>query len=269
MSAPDRFSEQAKYYARFRPVYPSALYEYILDRCPGREVAWDAATGSGQAARVLAESYRRVIATDISADQIKNAPPLENIEYRVGGAEESGLEDESADLITVAQALHWFSKERFFREARRVLRPGGALAVWGYHRHIIEEEAGRMLNHIHFDLLGPYWAPEVQSLLGKYEDVQFPFAETESASFGFTTRISLEELKGYILSWSATRKFLRERSQAELDGAFRELEAAWGDSPGAESDLQAVKEIPGAAKEISGAAKEMKWSIFLRLGRKE
>ena len=132
MSSPkfeDNFSKQADVYARYRPPYPAALYEWIASIAPGHAVAWDCGTGNGQAAIGLTRHFRSIIATDPSTAQIANAPAHPQIEYRVARAEESGLADQSVDAITVALALHWFDLDQFYAEARRVLKPGGKLAV--------------------------------------------------------------------------------------------------------------------------------------------
>jgi ubiquinone/menaquinone biosynthesis C-methylase UbiE len=109
----------------FRPRYPREMFEYLGTVAPSLERVWDCGSGSGQAAVQLAEVFNRVIATDTSEKQIRNAQPHERVEYRVAPAEQSGLESSSVDLIMVAQALHWFDLDRFYAEARRVLRPDG------------------------------------------------------------------------------------------------------------------------------------------------
>ncbi|PZR76620.1 MAG: SAM-dependent methyltransferase, partial [Chthoniobacterales bacterium] len=132
MSFKDHFSGHAAEYAQFRPEYPTELFKYLTSIAPGRAQAWDCATGNGQAAIALASHFSRVIATDASAQQIANARQHDRVEYRVATAEASGLDDNSIDLITVAQALHWFDLPRFFSEATRVLKSRGAIAVWAY-----------------------------------------------------------------------------------------------------------------------------------------
>src|SRR5438874_11214721 len=103
----DHFSQQAADYAKFRPRYPKELFRYLAQVAPGIELAWDCATGNGQAAVELAELFQRVIATDASEKQITNAEPHARVEYRVAPAENSGIESNTIDLVTVAQALHW------------------------------------------------------------------------------------------------------------------------------------------------------------------
>ncbi len=156
----DHFSAASADYARYRPDYPDRLFAYLADRAPGRRRAWDCATGNGQAARGLARHFAEVIATDASAQQIASAPPHRRVSYRVAPAEDSGLPDESVELITVAQALHWFDRPRFWPEARRVLVPRGVIAVWCYDLLSIDAEVDAVVGRLYRDVVGPYWPPE-------------------------------------------------------------------------------------------------------------
>ncbi len=134
----DFFSEQARVYARFRPQYPGELFAYLASAAPGRELAWDCGTGNGQAAQDLARHFRRVIATDASADQIAQAAQHERIEYQVARAEDVSLDDHSVDLITAAMAVHWFDLDSFYAVVRRAAKRDGVLAVWMYHLPVID-----------------------------------------------------------------------------------------------------------------------------------
>jgi len=141
----DHFSRHADAYAGHRPDYPAALFDYLATGAGAREVAWDVATGNGQAALALARHFAQVWATDASAEQIRAATPHQRVAYGVAPAETSGLESASVDLITVAQALHWLDLPRFYAEVLRVLRPGGVIAVWCYHLMSVSPEVDRVL----------------------------------------------------------------------------------------------------------------------------
>src|SRR5262245_62484360 len=142
----DHFSKQAAGYAQFRPRYPQDLFEYLGSIAPSRQLAWDCATGNGQAAVGLASVFDRVIATDASERQISNAQSLEIVEYRVAPAENSAIESETVDLIMVAQALHWFDLDSFYAEARRVLKPDGILAASAYNLLHIGQAIDEIVN---------------------------------------------------------------------------------------------------------------------------
>ena len=155
MSFEDLFSKQAEEYAQYRPRYPDALFEYLASVAPGHALAWDCATGNGQAALSLAPYFERVVGTDASESQIANAQPHEKITYRVARAEQTDFEDHSVDLITVAQAIHWFDLDAFYAEAKRVLRPGGVLAAWTYYESEIEPAIDRVARKYESEVVGP------------------------------------------------------------------------------------------------------------------
>ena len=136
----DHFSSQATDYARFRPNYPAELFAWLAGIAPSRDTAWDCGTGSGQAAIGLAAHFARVFATDPSRKQLEHAEPHPRIDYRLAPAEVRLLDTASIDLVTVAQAIHWFDLDKFYAEAKRVLKPGGIIAAWTY--TLLDVEAG-------------------------------------------------------------------------------------------------------------------------------
>ena len=119
-----------------------------------RAVAWACATGNGQAATHLAEYFGRVVATDESAEMIAQAPRDLGIVYRVAEAEDSGLDDRSVDLVTVASAIHWFDLERFYTEVRRIVKPGGTVAIWTYYTPVFGSPHFPRSPEITFHMLG-------------------------------------------------------------------------------------------------------------------
>jgi len=175
----DHFSSASDRYAAFRPDYPAALYAWLAGLSTARDTAWDCATGSGQAALGLAPHFRRVVASDASAEQIRHAGPHPGIEYRVAPAEASGLADRSVDLVTVAQAAHWFDLPRFYAEVARVLKPGGVLALWGYGRMVLPGDMDAPFRRFYGETVGPYWPPERALIDDAYRSLDFPFAEIQ------------------------------------------------------------------------------------------
>src|SRR5215831_11189530 len=194
----DHFSTFANRYADFRPHYPAALFDYLTTLMPRNSLVWDCAAGSGQATLDLAARFGRVIATDASQEQIASAPRRDNVEYRVALAEQSGLPDQCIDLITVAQALHWFDLGAFFHEARRVLKPGGLLAVWVYAKSQMESDAAnRVVQDFYSNVVGPYWPPERVLTETGYRTSAFPFCEITPPSFRMEAHWTLSQLLGY------------------------------------------------------------------------
>lgn len=206
----DLFSQHAAHYAAFRPMYPAALFDYMLNHVQHRQRAWDCATGNGQAARSLAPYFDAVVATDISEKQLAEAPAMPGITYRIAAAEHSGLENESVDLITVAQALHWFDRPAFYQEVRRVLRPSGVLAVWGYGLLTINPAADAIIHTFYRDVVGAYWDAARRWVDDHYTSLEFPFAEISTPPFTLTVSWTTAQLQGYLESWSATQAFIRQ-----------------------------------------------------------
>lgn len=226
----DHFSTLAQRYASFRPHYPAALFDYLTTLAPRTVTVWDCAAGSGQATLDLAARFDKVIASDASADQLAAAPRLANVEYRVALAEQSGLPDESVDLLTVAQALHWFNHERFFTEVRRVLRPNGILAAWVYATNRLEgAEIDAIVQDYYSNVVGPYWPPERPLTENGYRTIPFPYPELTPPSFRMEARWTLEQLLGYFSSWSATNRFIKAKAFNPLEPLRTALAKHWGD----------------------------------------
>ena len=230
------FSRQAATYATARPRYPDALYQAIVAVTPGRSVAWDCATGNGQAAVDLARYFDRVIATDASAEQIAHASPMPNVEYRVASAEESGLPRAHTDLITVAQALHWFDHERFYEEVRRVSVPGGVFAAWTYGACHAGDDVEALIRDFEDGLLGPYWDPRRRWVDEGYRTIPFPFAEVPMPAFELRAQWSLSQLGGYLSSWSAVAKYRQAHGKDPVVPLLDRIVKHWG-APGATRDI--------------------------------
>ena len=228
MTFKDHFSAQAADYAKFRPRCPSELFEYLGHVVPSRTLAWDCATGNGQAAIELAEVFDHVIATDASEKQITNAQPHVRVEYRIARAENSGLQSGRVDLIMVAQALHWFDLPRFYEEVRRVLKNSGVLAASAYKFFHITPEIDRLANHrYHDEVVGSFW-PRERALIENFEELPFPFPEIKTLSFEMIAQWNLEHLVGYLRSWSATQRFIAATQRDSLNEIAHELSDAWG-----------------------------------------
>ncbi len=228
MGFKDHFSGHADDYSRYRPGYPAALYEYLIEHCAATDVAWDCATGNGQVARDLTHWFKQVIATDASAQQISNAPAQDGVEFRVATAEEPGIAENSLDLVTVGQALHWFDIPRFMRVAEQLLKSGGVFAAWTYHQNRITPEIDAVTFYLYEDMLGPYWPPERVFVESAYADIEMPFTKLPFPAAIMQEEWTLAEFLGYLNTWSAGKRFATDHGfnpVAELELRF---EQAWG-----------------------------------------
>ncbi len=224
----DHFSDASRGYAAARPSYPGALFDYLRELAPRAEVVWDCATGSGQAAVGLAARFARVIATDASAAQLEHAERRENISYRAATAEESGLGDSSVGLVTVAQALHWFSFGVFFDEAERVLEPGGVIAAWCYGLHAVGAEIDAVIGRYYQETVGAWWPAERRHIESAYATIPCSFDAIETPAFEMRREWTLDEVIAYVRTWSATKRCARETGGDPAGALREELAAVWG-----------------------------------------
>lgn len=242
----DHFSGHAEDYGAFRPTYPPSLFAYLASLAPAHDLAWDCATGNGQAALALAPSFGRVVATDASSRQVAQARAPDRIAYLVAHAERTPLPDASVDLVTVAQALHWFDVIPFYAEVRRVTRPGGVLAAWCYELHQINTEVDPVIRRLYADILGGDWPSERRLVEDGYRTIPFPFDEIIPPRFAMAARWDLERLLGYLGTWSAVVRHRGRTGGDPLDLIRGDLEAAWGDA---------------------GLEREVVWPLNMRVGR--
>ena len=228
MANADLFATVAREYANFRPGYPAGLFEWLARESPARHAVWDCGCGSGQASVALAEFFAEVFATDVSPEQIAAARRHPQVHYSVAPAERSGLADASVDLVTVAQALHWFDVEQFYEEARRVARPGALLAVWTYPRpEFIDAALDQVFHHFYSSVVGPYWPPERKHVEARYETLAFPAGEIAHPPFALDLSWSFEQVLGYVSSWSATARYRKALGTDPVPLLAESLGAAW------------------------------------------
>lgn len=252
MSNAALFSTVAREYANFRPGYPPELFAWLARVVPRREAVWDCGCGSGQASTALAEHFAVVHATDIAPEQVAAAKPHPRVRYSVAPAELSGLPDAAVDLVTVAQALHWFDVQAFYAEARRVARPGALLAVWNYPRpRFADAELDRRFLEFYGGVVGPYWPAERRHVEANYATLPLfseegAFEELPHPEFGLTLRWNLEQVLGYVSSWSATARYRQARGDDPVPLLRASLQGAW----------------PG-----EGSMAEIRMPIGLRAGR--
>jgi len=240
----DHFSKQSAEYSVHRPAYPRELFDRIVSHVKERNIAWDCGTGNGQAAVVLADYFGLVIASDASANQIRNARTKDNVIYKVFPAERADIPSRSVDLITVAQALHWFDFGRFFAEAGRVGKPECVVAAWTYRLPKIDDDIDSIVLSFYRDIVGEYWPGERRYVDERYETLPFPFERTQSAEFFNQGRWDLKGLLGYLRTWSSVQKYREKMNADPVELIEADLRRAWG----------------------RAKSKMLVWSIYLKIG---
>lgn len=223
----DNFSTQAKGYAQFRPSYPKEMTDYIASLPKMHARALDVATGNGQVAAALATHFEAVYATDISDKQLENAARAHNILYSNQPAERMDFDDSSFDLITVAQAIHWFDFDTFYKEVYRLLKPDGVFAVMGYGLFVTNPEADAILLDFYKNITGPYWDAERRYLDENYTTIPFPFNEIEAPRFSNTFTWTFEQLTGYLNTWSAVQHYIKANGTNPVDLISDSLKEVW------------------------------------------
>lgn len=251
MAFHDHFSKQAPDYSQFRPQYPASLFDYLSSLTPQHELAWDCATGNGQAALSLATLYNRIEATDASEQQISNATPHDKVHYQVCEATCTPFADNQFDLITVAQALHWFELEKFYSEVTRVSKPAGVFAAWCYGLFKVNDQIDVLIQQFHDQTLGPYWPAGRKHIADGYASLAFPFQRitgdpNKPAEFEMSASWNLSELLGYLGTWSALHYYIEQHSENPLQQLAPVLEKHWGK--------------PAKHREI-------RWPLYLHVGR--
>jgi|SRR6185437_843928 len=226
----DNFSKNALSYSRFRPGYPQQLFDFLIHHLADKKTAWDCGTGNGQVAIKLAEYFDKVYATDISGGQLSNAVKKENIFYSIARAEKTSFGDNQFDLITVAQAIHWFEFEKFYKEVNRTLSKDGILAVFGYNLFKINKEIDFIIDDFYKNIIGPYWDKERKYIDESYATIPFPFEEIKTPDLFMEYEWEFEHVAGYLNTWSSVQHFITKNNTNPVDQVINPLRKAWGDA---------------------------------------
>jgi SAM-dependent methyltransferase len=242
----DLFSRDPATYAKFRPRYPPELFAWLAALPAERRLAWDCATGNGQAAIGLAPHFQHVVGTDASPAQLGWAPRRDRISYMACLGEAAALRSGGVDLVTVAQAFHWLDHARFLAEVDRVIAPGGAVAIVGYARLHADPDLDAAVHRFQDETVGPYWTPERRLVEEGYRGIAIPIREERAPEFAIEAQLTLEHLLGYIGTWSAVGRYREQTGEDPIPELGRELGARWGE--------------PDRPRSV-------RWPLFVRAGR--
>lgn len=204
----DLFSAQSELYQQARPTYPQSLIDSLIRQLKGFDCAWDCGAGSGQLTRLIAPYFQQVIATDLSQNQLDQAPALSNVRYVQQAAEQCSFPDQYFDLITVAQAIHWFDFEKFYAEVKRTLKADGVIAVIGYGLLTLEDAfLNDRLQQLYHQTLNGYWDAERHYIDEHYQTILFPFEEIAMPQFQIELGWNGQQLWDYLNTWSAVKHY--------------------------------------------------------------
>jgi SAM-dependent methyltransferase len=212
----DLFSTQSSEYAKFRPAYPPALASDIASLCTTHQLAWDAGTGNGQFAVMLSKYFERVVGTDISEKQLANATRKANIEYEINDSTATHFFDHSVDLVTVAQAVHWFDFEKFYAEVKRVLKKDGIIALVGYGLLRSDPKVNEVIADFYNNTLKGFWDAERRHVDEEYKNIPFPFQEIQLREHVMPYTWNIDQLMGYLSTWSALQHCMKTTNSDPL-----------------------------------------------------
>lgn len=246
----DLFSDVSVLYQQARPIYPHSIIQEILKHVPNRQFVWDCGAGSGQFTQLLVPYFEQIVATDLSSQQLQRAAYFENVSYQVQQAEKTSFSDQSFDLITVAQAIHWFDYEKFYTEVKRTLKKDGVLAVLGYGLIKVQDvELNRLIQQLYFETLKGNWDTERAHIDHAYQTLPFPFDEIAAPNLEMTFSWSAEQLLGYLNTWTGLMH-------------YRNSHNANNNSESADPLLAIVNYLDQTEKLIS-----IQFPVFMRIGK--
>ncbi|WP_436898427.1 class I SAM-dependent methyltransferase [Acinetobacter gyllenbergii] len=215
----DLFSEHSELYQQARPTYPQSLVNSLIEQLNGFACAWDCGAGSGQLTQLIAPYFQQVVATDLSQNQLDQAPALPNVQYLQQAAEQPVFADHSFDLITVAQAIHWFDFEKFYAEVKRTLKADGLVAVIGYGLIQLDDtELNQRIDQLYHHTLKGFWDAERRYIDELYQTIPFPFEEIAMPQFQIDLGWSGVQLWDYLNTWSAVKHYQDQQHVSPLAG---------------------------------------------------
>lgn len=222
------FSEGGRNYSQYRPKYTRELAEYLADLAPDNQKALDVGCGTGQLTQLLSDYFTTVTGVDPSEDQLRNTSPVPGITYIHSAAESLPADFSGYSLITVAQAAHWFRLDDFYREVHRVAKPGAVIALITYGVLNIEGQIGERFRQFYYEEIGRFWPVERQLVDSGYRELFFPFEELKAAHFWIEADWDLQELFGYISTWSAVQQARQKGDELIITKFANDLTEIWG-----------------------------------------
>lgn len=202
------------------------LFAWLASLCHQRQLALDVACGNGQAAVALSHHFTTVHAIDASAEQIAHAKPASGVSYSVAQGEATGLADSCVDLVTVAQALHWFDLDAFINETRRILSPGGVLAVWCYGLFSVTPQIDAIVNELYKRHTDKWWPPERDHIDQAYRHLIIPGQQHERR-FAMQKTWHVDQALAYLRTWSSVQRAIKATGDDPVNLVEGRLRSLW------------------------------------------
>lgn len=238
------FQDGGERYANYRPKYPPELAESLSSLTKEQTLALDLGCGNGQFTSLLAPYFDQVIGTDSSQSQLEFAQQGDKITYRQEPAEQISLPDNSVDLITVAQAAHWFDLDVFYAEVQRVAKQDAIIALISYGVPYIADHTNAVFQKGYWQDTHEYWPAERTHVETGYSDLYFPFESIAQPNLSYQKKMGIEHFINYITTWSAYARAKDRGDMQRFEIFFDALREVW---------MNDIKEVV--------------WPISLRIGR--
>ncbi|ETO36166.1 hypothetical protein RFI_00896 [Reticulomyxa filosa] len=281
------FEGQSELYRMYRPRYPVTLLQHLAFTLESngfpsekRDLAVDIACGSGQVTCSLARSwkdaytskvtkeqyglnFKKVIGIDESTKQLEEATQMDNIEYRCENAYNMPFQENSVQLVTIAQGLHWFDHNKLMQQIHRILVKNGICAVLGYSTPVFlryDKYFHPAFKTYYEETLGSihppsdkrcYWNIDRRLLDHQYQQLSFdpPFDKKKMDRGMFYEHVHMNEhqLFGYFLTWSGYRQYMKKHNIAIGDkekDPLNSLRSAFKKELAARSDTTMLVTIP-------------------------
>lgn len=214
-----------------RPTYPEKVFEFLRNESSRHDIAWDCGCGGGQATFSLAKYFSRVIATDVSSQQLKSASGNPRVKFRQRPAESSGLDNSSIDLVTSFMAAHWFNLPRFFDEAKRVGKPSALIAIFAYAEPFVEDDAMNRLLKEFSSRIHPFGGPNIQMMRDGYRNLFFPFErEISVPPMYLTSRMTMSNFIRYMRSRASVMDYTKNVDAMAVYNLQYSLGKYWNDT---------------------------------------
>ncbi len=221
----EKFTGKADFYDKYRPSYPDSLIDWLYEKTNADTVA-DIGAGTGKFTACLLKKPWKITAVEPNPDMSEKLGRLKGITVINASAENTSIEQGSIALVTAAQAFHWFDEELFKKECKRILKPGGKLAVIYNERNYTGCEISKLRDEICQKYCGAFHSGHVGKRSSEEGDRFLKneyFSETEL----FTAENNIEMDESAFIGDTLSRSYAISEADAGYSDFLRELKSAF------------------------------------------